>query len=69
MDSLIDRLTEWSIAGDGTPGSVPTRYSCEIQLPDHPETADLRCAIRTAFIDGMAFNTALAEAANRAVAA
>jgi hypothetical protein len=29
------------------------------------ETAEVRCAICTAFIDGMTFNAALAEAANR----
>ena len=62
MDSLIERLTVWAITGDGTPGSVPTRYSCELPLSDHPEAAEVRRAIRKAFIDGMTFNTALAEA-------
>jgi hypothetical protein len=62
MESLIDQLTLWAINGSGSPGSVATRYSCEVQLSDHPETADVRCAIRTAFIDGMTFNAALADA-------
>jgi hypothetical protein len=62
MESLIDRLTLWAISGSGSPGMVATRYSCEVHLSDHPETADVRCAVRTAFIDGMAFNAALADA-------
>jgi hypothetical protein len=64
-DGLIERLTAWVIDGDGTPGSVPTRYSREIDLPQHPEVADLRVAVRKAFADGMAFNAALVDEAER----
>jgi hypothetical protein len=64
-DALIERLTAWVIDGDGTPGSVPTRYSCEIELPQQPEVADLRTIVRKAFVHGMAFNAALADEAER----
>jgi hypothetical protein len=63
MGSLIERLTSWAVKGDGTPGAVPTRYASEVVVADHPEAADVRSAIRTAFIDGMAFCNSLADAA------
>jgi hypothetical protein len=61
---LIERLVARSIDRDGKPGSVPTSYACEIELPEHPETAEMRIVIRQAFVDGMAFSSALADAAN-----
>jgi hypothetical protein len=64
-DRLLERLTAWSISVNGKPGNVPTRYACELVLPDHPDTADLRIAVRKAFLDGMAFANSLADAAHR----
>jgi hypothetical protein len=61
MGDLIDRLTLWAVQGGGTPGSVPTRYACEVEIGENPEAAEVRCAIRNAFIDGMEFGGALAE--------
>ena len=61
MNCLIDRLIVWVLNEDGTPGSVPTRYSCEIELPALSETADVRIAVRKAFVDGV-------DAANRRAA-
>jgi len=63
---LIEQLVARSIYGDGRPGSVPTSYACEIELPEHPETAEMRVVIRQAFIDGMTFSNALADAAANA---
>jgi len=68
-EKLLDRLTDWCVSMNGTPGNVPTRYACEIELPDHPDVADLRVAVRRAFLDGMAFANSLADAANRLVLA
>jgi hypothetical protein len=64
IDDRIERLVSWVVAGPGTPGTVPTRYAGEIELPEHSEAADVRIAIRKAFADGMAFNDALADAAD-----
>lgn len=64
-DRLLERLTVWSMSANGTPGNVPTRYACEIVLPDHPDTADLRIVVHKAFLDGMAFANSLADATNR----
>ncbi len=61
---LVERLVAWVVEEDGAPGAVPTRYAGEIALPAQPETADLRVAVRQAFVDGMMFNDALADAAN-----
>ena len=69
MDTLVDRLISWVIDENGTPGSVPTRYACETALPALADVADVRIAVRRAFVDGMAFNVALAEAAERGVRA
>jgi hypothetical protein len=67
-DRLLERLTVWGTSLDGTPGNVPTRYACEIVLPEHPDTADLRVAIHKAFRDGMAFANSLADEARRITA-
>jgi hypothetical protein len=64
-DQLIERLIIWGTGLDGTPGKVPTRYACEIILPEHPDTADLRVAVRRAFLDGMAFANSIVDAASR----
>jgi hypothetical protein len=61
LATLIEQLVARSI-GNGRPGSAPTCYACEIELPEHPETAEMRVVIRQAFIDGMAFSNALADA-------
>jgi hypothetical protein len=65
METLIDRLMHWVENDDGTPGTVPTRYACEVNLPLHADDAAMRLAVRQAFIDGMTFNVALGDAANR----
>jgi hypothetical protein len=63
-DQLLERLTDWGLSATGKPGNVPTRYACEVALPDHPDTADVRLAVRKAFLDGMTFANSIADAAS-----
>jgi hypothetical protein len=55
VNQLPEWLTDWGMSVKETAGNVPTRYACEVVLPDHPDCADVRIAVRRAFLDGMAF--------------
>ena len=64
-DLVLERLTAWGLSEDGMPGMVATRYSHEIEVSDQPDVANLRLAVRRAFIAGMTYCDAIAAASNR----